>query len=71
MKSSESFYVTSNDLNFAGILHDIKKSQRALQPIFEAFTNSIEAIKIKTKDFPNYEGKINIIINIKSKAGQL
>ncbi|WP_281635465.1 hypothetical protein [Flavobacterium marginilacus] len=69
MNFSESFYVVTNDLKFAGVLHDIKKSQRALQPIFEAFTNSIEAIKIRAKEDLKYDGKINITIKIKSNLG--
>lgn len=71
MESNESFYVSTKDLKFAGVLHDIKKSQRALQPIFEAFTNSIEAIKIKNKTFPAFAGKIDIIIKIRTNLGNL
>lgn len=71
MDSTESFYVVTNDLKFAGVLQDIKKSQRALQPIFEAFTNSIEAIKIKKRDYSAYDGKIDIIIKIKSNFADL
>ena len=71
MNSSESFYVVSNDLKFAGVLHDIKKSQRALQPVFEAFTNSIEAIKIKATKHQEFNGEINIKIKIKTNFGGL
>jgi hypothetical protein len=56
-------YITNNDLLFKGILHDIKKSKTSLQPIFEAFTNAIEAIKIKAQQIPVYKGKIEIRIN--------
>lgn len=71
MDSTESFYVSTKDLKFAGVLHDIKKSQRALQPIFEAFTNAIEAIKIKNKDYPEFDGKIDIIIKIRTNLASL
>lgn len=71
MNTTESFYVVTNDLKFAGVLHDIKKSQRALQPIFEAFTNSIEAIKIKINNYPDYEGEISITIKIRNNLASL
>ncbi len=51
-------YIKTNDLMFRGVLNDIKKSRLALQPIFEAFTNAIEAIKDKQKRLPTYSGKI-------------
>lgn len=47
---------------FIGVLHDIKKSSTALQPIFEAFTNSLEAIKLKSKIAPDLQGEIQIVI---------
>ncbi|MFY7813943.1 MAG: ATP-binding protein [Chryseobacterium taeanense] len=56
-------YITTKDLLFKGILHDIKKSKTSLQPIFEAFTNALEAIKIKAQQIPDYKGKIEIKIN--------
>lgn len=42
-------FISNPGLYFRGILHDIKKSRLALQPIFEAITNSIESIKIRQK----------------------
>jgi len=51
-------FIIAQDLSFAGVLHDIKKSKTALQPIFECFTNALEAIKIKQQLDINYVGKI-------------
>ena len=47
MLYTENQIITARDLSFVGILHDVKKSKTALQPIFECFTNALEAIKIK------------------------
>jgi hypothetical protein len=51
-------FIIAQDLSFVGVLHDIKKSKTALQPIFECFTNALEAIKIKQKSVPNHKGEI-------------
>ena len=51
-------YIKAQDLSFSGILHDIRKSKIALQPVFEAFTNALEAIKIRQKGEKTYKGKI-------------
>jgi hypothetical protein len=56
-------YIIANDLSFVGILHDIKKSRNALAPVFEAFTNAIEAIKIKAEQQKDFKGNIVISIN--------
>lgn len=42
---------------------DVSKSGTSLQPIFEAFTNSLEAIRDQKKNHKNYEGEIVIKIN--------
>ena len=56
-------YITATDLSFVGILHDIKKSKTPLQPVFECFTNALEAIKIKQQLNPEYKGEIIIAIH--------
>lgn len=56
-------FITAQDLSFVGILHDIKKSKTSLQPIFECFTNALEAIKIKQISDSNYKGEIRLKIN--------
>lgn len=59
---SENTYVSTNDLLFQGVLNDIRKSKVALQPIFEAFTNSLEAISIRFGQRECNKGKIEISI---------
>ena len=56
-------FIVARDLSFVGVLHDIKKSKTALQPIFEGFTNALEAIKIKQKDSPIHQGSILVKIH--------
>ena len=61
-------FISANDLSFSGVLHDIKRSKTALQPIFEAFTNALESIKIKQKSDENCCGKISLKIYINETA---
>jgi hypothetical protein len=63
MAYSDNTYIETQDLNFEGVLNDIKKSRVALQPIYEAFTNAIEAIKIQTPNSKNFRGRIYIRID--------
>lgn len=66
MRYQDEIFVTTSDLLFEGVLRDVRKSREALQPIYEALTNSFEAIKCrsnKDKTFPPTRGSINIIIN--------
>jgi hypothetical protein len=44
-------YLKAEGINYAGTIPKIKKSETPLQPIFEAFTNSLESIKILEKEF--------------------
>ena len=60
MKYEENQYIVPESLYWKGVLHNFPKSRTALQPIFEAFTNSIEAIKIKQQSEPSYKGEILI-----------
>jgi hypothetical protein len=60
-KSEE--FVVRNGLYWPEILRkDVPKSKTALQPIFEAFTNSLEAIRDKQKLNPSHRGEITIEI---------
>jgi hypothetical protein len=43
-------------------LHDIKKSIHSFQPIYEAFTNALESIKIKKHTDPDFD--VHIIIDL-------
>ena len=55
--------IIANDLSFSEVLHDIKKSGTTLSPIYEAFTNALEAVKIKQTIQGNaFKGKIIISI---------
>ncbi len=56
-------FIIAQDLSFGGVLHDVKKSKIALQPIFECFTNALEAIKIKQKINKSHKGAITICLN--------
>ena len=49
MSEDLSNYIIAKDLSFVGILNDIKKSPTSLSPVFEAFTNALESIKIKKR----------------------
>ncbi len=63
MKYEDNQYIVPESLYWKGVLHNFSKSRTALQPIFEAITNSLEAIKIKQQSEPTYKGEITIIIN--------
>jgi hypothetical protein len=52
-------YYEARGIDYRGQLKKIKKHSNYLQPIFEALTNSLEAIKSHNNKF----GKINIILN--------
>ena len=44
-------FVSAFGINYSGTLPKVNKSENQLQPIFEAFTNALEAIKIKQLKF--------------------
>ncbi|WP_118976318.1 ATP-binding protein [Taibaiella koreensis] len=60
-------FIKAKDLSFVGVLHDLKKSRTAMQPVFEAFTNALEAIKIKSKGAKGYKGEIKISLVAKER----
>jgi hypothetical protein len=62
MKYENNTYITANDLVFTSVLRDVSKSKTALQPVFEAFTNSLEAIKNRIESEENLLGEIKIKI---------
>lgn len=62
MTTQNSAFIKATDLSFEGILREVKKSRLALQPIFEGFTNALEAISIKQKTSANYNGEITVKI---------
>lgn len=63
MKYEDNQYIVPESLYWKGVLHNFSKSRTALQPIFEAFTNAMEAIKILQQTEPLYKGEISIRIN--------
>ncbi len=63
MKYEDNQYIVPESLHWKGVLLNFSKTRAALQPIFEAFTNAIEAIKIKQESEPSHKGKISIRIN--------
>lgn len=57
-------YIKHDDLYWPEILRkDIPKAKNALQPVFECFTNAIEAIKDKQKVITDFKGEIEIKIH--------
>lgn len=62
MSYAENSHITPKGLLFQGVLADVKKSRVSLQPVFEAFTNALEAIKIRAKTEKNLRGNIKIEI---------
>lgn len=62
MKYEDNQYIVPESLYWKGVLHNFSKSRIALQPIFEAFTNAIEAIKIKQQSNASHKGNISIRI---------
>ena len=62
MKYQDNQLIKASELWFTGILQDIKKSKVALQPIFECFTNALEAIKLKQETNTDFKGEIVVKI---------
>lgn len=56
-------FISAQDLDYRGVLKEVKKSKRSLQPIYEAITNSIESIELykrENTDFGNGEIEITL-----------
>lgn len=63
MKFPDNQFIVRNGLYWPEILRkDVPKSGFTLQPIFEAFTNALEAIRDKQKQHPEHKGEIKIKI---------
>jgi hypothetical protein len=58
MNYKDNQFIIAQDLSFVGVLHDMKKSKTSLAPVFECFTNALEAIKIKQKSNLAFKGEI-------------
>ena len=59
-------YVKYKDLRWSGVLKSIKKSPNVLQPLFEAFTNSLEAIKLRQRERVDFSPYIKVTLNFDS-----
>ena len=57
-------HIVANGVHYKVSLKKIRKSKNQLQPVFEAFTNSIEAIKILQRK-RDIVGKITVRIEYK------
>lgn len=66
MFNDQKKFVEYKDLRWSGILKSIKKSSNVLQPMFEAFTNSMEAIRIRQNKGDTFDAYINIILDFES-----
>lgn len=62
MEFSNETYVVLDGILWKGVLRDVKRSRLALQPIYEAFTNALEAIKIKEDSGELFDPEITISI---------
>jgi hypothetical protein len=54
-------YIKANGISYSGTIPKIKKSTEQLKPIFEAFTNALESIKLSGKELK--AGEITIKLN--------
>lgn len=52
-----------NELSWDGILKSFKRSENLLQPLFEAFTNSLEAITMRRDKKISFTPKIDVFLN--------
>lgn len=53
-------YIPNQGLNWRGVLKGISKANDSLQPLFEAFTNSLESIELRKKVESNFTPHILI-----------
>lgn len=67
MELNDNSYLTPDGLHYKGALRDIKKVNDPFQPVYEAFTNALEAVGIKGIS----DGKINIVINVRKGTDNL
>ena len=62
-------FVEYKDLRWSGILKSIKKSANILQPLFEGFTNSLEAIRLRQRTGVEFDPYIYVILNFNASLG--
>jgi len=54
--------ISATELSFTGVLNDVKKARTALQPVYEAFTNALEAIRARQRS-DEFFGQISVRID--------
>lgn len=59
-KNSYPKYLPSQGLNWRGVLKGVPKANDPLQPLYEAFTNSLESIELKKRIEPHFTSHIFI-----------
>lgn len=62
MKFKNNTHISGDGVYYEGVIRDVNRSKVSLQPVYEAFTNSLEAIRIKEKINKGFKGKIEIKI---------
>lgn len=63
-------YISSEGIHYEGVLREIRRSKVALQPVYEAFTNSLEAIELRamSQDFNLSDGRISMSIYVRNNT---
>lgn len=62
MKFENNTYISGDGVYYEGVIRDVNRSKTSLQPVYEAFTNALEAIRIKESGNDEFKGKIEIKI---------
>lgn len=62
MQFENETYVINDGVLYEGVLRDIKRSRLSLQPVYEAFTNALEAIKLRQSKKEDFQPEITITI---------
>ncbi|MCT4581370.1 MAG: ATP-binding protein [Flavobacteriales bacterium] len=62
MEFSDETYVENDGVLWKGVLREVKRARLALQPVYEAFTNALEAIKIREENGDDFAPEIVITI---------
>ena len=55
-------FIQNDGIYYEGVLREVKKSKLSLRPVFEAFTNSLEAIQIRKNRGDDFIPEIDISI---------
>ena len=51
-------FISAQDLNWRGVLKGVSKAADPLQPLYEAFTNSLEAIELRKRKEDHFTPRI-------------